>query len=244
MHVYLVLAAYISVLIVSAWKRTRAVAKVAGVALVLTLLFQAGVFVRHGQGVGTTGWWAMREGRDREFLAGNGVRVKVSALERRYYDRIYRTVRASSLPSDYIVCVPYCAGFAFMSERRMLFAQHYVDDSTPIVYPNWIDNAIQKTADTRPPIIIVLDWAPNGTNVSRFDVWAARYMDFVATELPVHCTFAVRDNLALGRAEACTNAKQSRRDYAVRTNKHAGRNGIQRSTGRPFGALDAVVDGG
>jgi hypothetical protein len=63
-----------------------------------------------------------------------------------------------------------------MADRQMLFGNFYVDNSTPLLIPDWIPNAISQTAASRPSIIIVMDWAINGTEASRFSNWAPEYM--------------------------------------------------------------------
>ena len=70
-----------------------------------------------------------------------------------------------------------CPGFAFMTDRRMLFKNFYVDDSTPIRVPGWISDAITRTREVRPPVVIIMDWAINGTEASRFENWAAAYVE-------------------------------------------------------------------
>lgn len=58
----------------------------------------------------------------------------------------------------------------------MLFKNFYVDDSMPILEPNWISEAIKLTQDAQPAVVIVQDWAINGTEISRFNNWAADYI--------------------------------------------------------------------
>lgn len=185
MHGYIVGAACIAFASIGVYRNSIGATRAVAASIVALLAVQSLVFVKHGEGPGSIGWLALRQGRTQEFTAGNGVSVRVSPAERSIYRKIDRVIRASSQPDDRIVCVPYCAGFAFMSERRMLFKQQYVDDGTPAMYPDWIDKAIEATAAARTPVIIVLDWAPNGTDVSNFNVWASRYMDFVRKNYPV-----------------------------------------------------------
>lgn len=180
MHAYLLLAAVAAVRLLSApGLRKTGAARVAAGAALFVLAAQAGLFVLHGVQVPGVGVLAQRQGRDALMSIGPGIDVMVSATEKQQYETINRIIRANSGPDDRIVCVPYCPGYAFMAERRMLFKEHYVDDNTPNIRPGWIDQAIGLTASVRPPVIIVQDWAPNETDASRFAVWAARYMDFV-----------------------------------------------------------------
>lgn len=180
MHAYLLLAAVAAVRLLSApGLRKTGAGRAAGGAVLFVLAAQAGLFVLHGVQVPGVGVLAQRQGRDVRMSIGPGIDVTVSAAEKQQYETINRIIRANSGPDDRIVCVPYCPGYAFMAERRMLFKEHYVDDNTPNIRPGWIDQAIALTASVRPPVIIVQDWAPNETDASRFAVWAARYMDVV-----------------------------------------------------------------
>jgi hypothetical protein len=111
------------------------------------------------------------------FQARNGVDVNVSPAEKDQYEGVRNIIEQNSKPGDSIVCVPYCPGFAFMTDRRMLFKNFYVDDSTPIRVPGWISDAITRTREVRPPVVIIMDWAINGTEASRFENWAAAYVE-------------------------------------------------------------------
>ena len=153
--------------------------------VVVVIGAQVALFVVHGMQAPGMGWFAQRQGRDAVFDGPVGIHVKVSTGERLQFEAIDRVIRASSRPDESIICVPYCAGFAFMAGRRMLFRQHYVDDSVGAGDPGWIERAIALTGKMQTPVIIVQDWAPNGTEASRFGNWASRYMDFVRRTYPV-----------------------------------------------------------
>ena len=123
-----------------------------------------------------TGSIAVATGRAEPFQASNGIDVTVSAAEKVQLEIVRSVILQNSDPEDRVICVPYCPGFAFMSERQMLFKNFYVDDSMPVLDPNWIPGAIKLTKDVRPPVVIVMDWAINGTEKSRFKNWASDYI--------------------------------------------------------------------
>ncbi|MBX7198833.1 MAG: hypothetical protein K1X51_05605 [Rhodospirillaceae bacterium] len=126
-----------------------------------------------------TGSIGMSTGRTEPFTAANGVNVKVAPGELAQLTFLRDTVLANSRPGDAIVCVPYCPGVAFMTGRRMLLHNFYVDDTFPQLRPRWLATAIAETRAARPPVVIVQDWAINGTEQSRFANWAATYIDAV-----------------------------------------------------------------
>jgi len=156
-------------------KGARLSTTLAGGALALHL----GLYIWVGVQSQGTGSIAVKAGRTESFVAENGIHTSVSAFEKQQYEFVRDIILANSAPGDSIVCVPYCPGFAFMTERRMLFSNFYVDDSTLISDPQWISNAITKTRANRPPVVIVMDWAINGTEISRFENWAAAYVKFL-----------------------------------------------------------------
>ena len=47
----------------------------------------------------------------------------------------------------------------------------------PVYQPAWIEQSIAITRAVRPPVVIVIDWAVNGTEKSRFSNWAAPYIE-------------------------------------------------------------------
>jgi hypothetical protein len=190
MHAYLVLAAFIAVRLVAVLEEGETVAKAAALLLLLGLGTQTGLFVRHGLEAPGAGSLAQRDDRHVVFKAEPGIRVIVSEGEKRQLETIDQLIRSHSEPAERIVCVPYCPGYAFMAGRRLLFGEHYVDDSTPALFPGWIDRAIAKTQALQPPVILVLDWAPNGTESSRFVTWASAYMAYVKEHYPVSVPIA------------------------------------------------------
>ncbi|MBK1838354.1 hypothetical protein JHL17_13105 [Azospirillum sp. YIM B02556] len=152
--------------------------------------FGLAVYLWVGLTMPGTGSIANAAGRTVPFAAQNGVAVRVSPGERPLLEGLREAVEAHSSPGDRIVCVPFCPGVAFMTGRRMLLRDWYVDDSLLITDPGWIDRAIASTREARPPVVVVVDWAINGTEISRFANWARPYvamLDATATgrvELP------------------------------------------------------------
>lgn len=161
---------------VFAWQvmaQTRGVMLVFPVLIALTLGLYAGEALTH-EGTGSI---AGSFARTERFRAGNGVNVRVHPGEKALLEDLKSVIEANSKPGDTIVCVPYCPGIAFMTQRRLLFREQYVDDALPLRDPQWLARAIALTEEKRPPVVIVMDWAINGTDISRFSRWAAPYME-------------------------------------------------------------------
>lgn len=153
----------------------------AGILAGLALLAGLGVYVMIGLSTPGTGSIAVLNGRDSRFTGANGVAVRVSESERLLFEELKRLIDAAGGPGEAIVCVPFCPGIAFLAGRRMLFGEFYVDDSLLISDPGWIERAIRRTRDARPPVVVIFDWALNGTDISRFAVWARPYVAFLET---------------------------------------------------------------
>ena len=64
----------------------------------------------------------------------------------------------------------------------MLLREYFVDDSFLLRDPGWIDRAIATTCQARPPVVIVVDWAIHGTDISRFQNWAHRYIEALSAD--------------------------------------------------------------
>lgn len=150
--------------------------RVGSATAVLALTLHMGIYLVVGLNTPGTGSIAGARDRTETFQASNGVDINVSSAEKVQLEFIRDIIAQNSDPGDRIVCVPYCPGFAFMANRQMLLGNFYVDNSTPLLIPDWITNATLLTTEFKPPVIIVMDWAINGTEASRFANWASEYV--------------------------------------------------------------------
>lgn len=142
----------------------------------ILLALHLSLYVWVGLASPATGSIGMAKGRTEVFRADNGVDVRVAPDELQQLTTVRDTIAGNSAPGDAIVCVPYCPGLAFMTARRMLLDNFYVDDTYLVLRPQWLPSAIAQTRAAPPPVAIVQDWAINGTEPSRFANWAASYV--------------------------------------------------------------------
>lgn len=174
---YTVLATAIIVWLVRTYTYEKSHLRRAGFALAaLTLTVHMGFYLMVGLTTPGTGSITGAGDRTEIFQARNGVDTNVNAAEKAQLEFLRDVIAQNSKPGDRIVCVPYCPGFAFMADRQMLFGTFYVDNSTPLLSPDWVSNATVLTTEFKPPVIIVMDWAINGTEASRFANWASEYV--------------------------------------------------------------------
>lgn len=156
-------------------------AGVAGSVAALPLVIAA-CFLQLGLTAPGTGSIAGSGERTERFTAQTVPAVRVSQLEYRQLAGVRDLITAAAAPDERIVCVPFCPGMAFMTGHRMLLREYFVDDSFLLRDPGWIDRAIATTRAARPPVVVVVDWAIQGTELSRFQNWAHRYIDALVAD--------------------------------------------------------------
>lgn len=144
-----------------------------------TTAFTLALYLWIGLTTPGTGSIAGMMDRTERFDAANSVNVRLNPGEKALLEDLRAIIDANSAPGDAIVCVPYCPGIAFMTGRRLLFREQYVDDGVLLSDPAWLERAIALTREQRPPVVIVMDWAINGTDISRFSRWASPYMQLL-----------------------------------------------------------------
>lgn len=161
-------------------RRTRP--RPAGLAAAGVVLAGLGVYGWIGLTYPGTGSTVLAYGRDQGLTLAGGERVYVTAEDKAYLDELRRLVEENARPDEPIVCLPYCPGVAVLARRRMLLREYYVDDAFLVTDPGWLDRTIERTRAARPPVVVIIDWAINGTDISRFPVWGRRYLDFLEAE--------------------------------------------------------------
>ena len=143
------------------------------------LALNIGIYLWVGMQSPATGSIAVAIERTEKFSADNGVDVLVTPVEKSDLEFLQDVIVQNSLRGDAIVCVPYCPGVAFMTARKMLLPNFYVDDTYLLQKPDWLPSAINLISESSPAVIIVIDWAINGTEQSRFTNWASPFITVV-----------------------------------------------------------------
>lgn len=173
---YVVLAAVIITAAIHLYATPNRVKRIAAAVVAGALMGHLGVYLGLGLNSDATGAIGTSGERTETFESVNGVDARVTAAEKTHLAALQDAVVNHSQPGDNIICYPYCPGVAFMTGRRLLLHNFFADDGTPLREPGWIDMAIARTRAAKPPVVIIMDWAVNGTDRSRFDVWAAPYV--------------------------------------------------------------------
>ena len=127
---------------------------------------------------------AIRNKRTKFFAAENGVRVFVSSRELAGLTQIQKLLRTfAPQPNDYVVCYPYSPGINLLANRPTYERNVYVDNATRTT--RWDAEAIARFEKFQPAVIVLSDWDINGSNASRFSVWAVKTKTWIQT----HYTF-------------------------------------------------------
>lgn len=119
------------------------------------------------------GTWTIRSKRTKFFTAENGVNVFVSSRELTGLTAIQKFLREHAPnPTDYIVAYPYSPGINLLANRPTYERNVYVDNAMRTT--NWDDEAIARFEKYQPAVIVLSDWDINGSDASRFSVWATK----------------------------------------------------------------------
>lgn len=119
------------------------------------------------------GTYTIRNSRKKLFTAENGVRVFVSSREFAGLTAIQKLLREfAPNPRDYVVCYPYSPGINLLANRPTYERNVYVDNATRTT--RWDAEAIARFEKFQPAVIVLSDWNINGSEASRFSVWAVK----------------------------------------------------------------------
>ena len=109
----------------------------------------------------------------------NRLDLYVSDWEYKVLDGLNTMIRKESGPNDYVLCFPYCPGINFVTGRQTFQRVLFVDDTVLISQPNWLAGMREEIIAKKPKIIVIWNWAINGTWNSRFSVWAVPLYRFI-----------------------------------------------------------------
>lgn len=146
------------------------------------LILHVGIYSWFGVRQPATGSVAVIDQRTERFIGANGIDVIVTQQEKKFFTDVVRIVEENTSESDDILCFPYCPGFVVMSNRNTFLRKLYVDDSLLVIDPGWQRRIIHQMETEQPALIIIQDWAVNGTEISRFQNWATKVMKYISSE--------------------------------------------------------------
>ena len=134
-----------------------------------------------------TGTIAARKGRTKYFQAENGVNVYVSSREQKGLEPLRKLIQSRSQPGEYLVAYPYHPAINLLADRPTYEKNVYIDNATRS--KNWDAEAIARFKKFRPAIIVISEWDINGTDASRFSLWATATKTWVQTHYVYQGTY-------------------------------------------------------
>ncbi len=129
----------------------------------------------------------MRKARTYRFRAENGVNVWVSRRESEGLKVLQRLIQTHSKPGEYLVAYPYHPTVNVLADRPTYEKNVYIDNATS--RPTWDAEAIARMQKFRPSIVVLSDWDINGTESSRFSVWAEKTKTWIQTNYVYQGTY-------------------------------------------------------
>lgn len=161
-------------------QRWTSPARLATSVFLLALVLHAGLFLWRMMPDRWTGTIAARKGRNVLFHGANGVDVFVSKKENKALQEIRQIVEQHSpSTSDYLLAYPYHPALNLLCDRRAYEKNVYIDNATR--EPGWNAAAIRRIQKFQPKVIILSDWDINGSEESRFSIWAEPTKTWIQT---------------------------------------------------------------
>ncbi len=152
-------------------RRAGLAGRVLGGSVVLLCAGTTVLYVFHAFPKESAGTIAAREKRNREMIAGNGVRVFLKKGEREEIQALADLIRTTTQPGDYVACYPYQPTINFMTDRPAYEYNLYIDNAHNV--SNFHRETLEKIGRFRPAAIVIDNRAVNQTEGSRFKNWAA-----------------------------------------------------------------------
>jgi hypothetical protein len=158
-----------------------------GVIIAALLTIHAAVYLVRMVPDRWTGTIAARFGRTRYFEGANGVNVYLNKKEWTGTTDLVKVINAHSKPGEYLVAYPYHPSINVVADRPTYERDVYVDNA--IRPPRWEQDAIERFEEHKPAVIAISEWAINGTEDSRFSMWAPRTKTWVQTNYVYQGTY-------------------------------------------------------
>jgi hypothetical protein len=115
-----------------------------------------------------------------DFHAANGVNVKLTESELKDASAIYRIVRTTTKPGEFVICYPYNPEINFMTDRPSYEYNFYIDNA--MIQPDrFYKETVGKINKYHPAAFVITDWEINNTEESKFSNWASQTYGFIKT---------------------------------------------------------------
>ncbi len=140
--------------------------------LLALLLLHASLYLNQMLANRYSGTIDAKRNRRTMFHGANGVNVFLTKDEFQGLTTLVKVIRAHSSTGDYLVAYPYHPAINLITDLPTYERSLYVDNA--MHRRDWEERAIERLEHYRPAVIVLSDWDINGTDSSRFSVWATR----------------------------------------------------------------------
>ena len=161
--------------------------RITGLVIAVCLTLHTALFLSRMLPDRWTGTIAARNGRTRPFNAENGVNVLVNRRELEGLTTLRDLLHQHSKPGEYVVVYPYHPTINVLADRPTYEKNVYVDNAIRTV--TWDYDAIARFEKYKPAVIVLSEWDVNGTEASRFSIFAARTKTWVQTHYRYQGTY-------------------------------------------------------
>lgn len=169
-----------ALLVAGSWKAsTTRFSRTCGVLFILLLAAMLLLYYINACQSQSSGGIAALQNKRMEFLAENGVRVKLTPGEFRTASALRGIIAKVSCPGEYVICYPYNPEINFMTDRPSYEHNLYADNAIPA--EQFHRDAVAKIEKNRPVAFVITDWEVNNTKESRFSVWAAATYRYISS---------------------------------------------------------------
>lgn len=166
-----------------------------GTILLCWLTLHASIFLWRMVPDRWTGTIAARFKRTQMFPGENGVDVYLTKTEFKGLTALVKVIRAHSAPGEYLVAYPYHPAVNLLVDRPTYEKNMYIDNATRSA--NWDAQAIGRIVKYTPAVIVLSDWEINGTEASRFSVWAAKTTAWIQAHYDFQGIFMDREKFSI-----------------------------------------------
>lgn len=115
-----------------------------------------------------------------EYFSNETLSVYVQPYQKEIMTAFVEHIERHTRKGEYIAAYPYIPSAFALTKRKSLSNRLYVDNATPLLYPKWEKEELERLALFQPKVIVLMpDWAINGTDDSRFKIWAKNVFSYI-----------------------------------------------------------------
>jgi len=159
------------------WARRSMAGRVYCAAILSLCVVDTGLYFYQSYPKESAGTVAAKIKRNHEFVAENGVRVKLKQVEKDELQKLCDVIKTHTKPGEYVICYPYAPTINFMTNRPSYRYNLYVDNAHNV--SSFYKDTVAEIQKYQPAAIIIDNRDINQTEESRFANWAATTYEYI-----------------------------------------------------------------